>query len=86
MGGILDKIFIDPSTLEGQPGGVVKILFLMVVYAFVLFKASNLISDGSELLLLIPSVAGIVGSVVLPILGAVPDGMHIPNISRGKAG
>ena len=53
MGGILDKIFIDPSTLEGQPGGVVKILFLMVVYAFVLFKASNLISDGSELLLLI---------------------------------
>lgn len=77
MGGILDKIFIDPSTLEGQPGGVVKILFLMVVYAFVLFKASNLISDGSELLLLIPSVAGIVGSVVLPILGAVPDGMIV---------
>ena len=77
MGGILDKIFIDPSTLEHQPGGVVKILFLMVVYAFVLFKASNLISDGSELLLLIPSVAGIVGSVVLPILGAVPDGMIV---------
>ena len=77
MGGVLDKIFIDPSTLEHQPGGVVKILFLMVVYAFVLFKASNLISDGSELLLLIPSVAGIVGSVVLPILGAVPDGMIV---------
>ena len=29
---------------------------------------------GSELLLLVPSLAGIVGSVVLPILGAVPDG------------
>ena len=40
----------------------------------VLFKASNLIADGSELLLLIPSIAPIVGSVVLPILGAVPDG------------
>ena len=33
-----------------------------------------MISDGSELLLLIPSVAGLVGSVVLPVLGAVPDG------------
>ena len=30
---------------------------------------------GSELLLLVPSLAGIVGSVVLPILGAVPDGV-----------
>jgi len=49
----------------------------MAVYGFILFKASNLISDGSELLLLIPSVAGIVGSVVLPILGAVPDGMIV---------
>lgn len=33
-----------------------------------------MISNGSELLLLVPAVAGIVGSVVLPILGAVPDG------------
>ena len=30
-----------------------------------------MISDGSELLLLIPSLAGIVGSCVLPILGSV---------------
>lgn len=37
-------------------------------------SASNMISDGSELLLLVPAVAGIVGSVVLPVLGAVPDG------------
>ena len=36
-----------------------------------------MISDGSELLLLIPSIAGIVGSCVLPILGAVPDGMIV---------
>jgi hypothetical protein len=74
------------------------VLFLLAVYGFILFKASNLISDGSELLLLVPSLkgvraprarlrvspfffcharshlAGIVGSVVLPILGAVPDG------------
>lgn len=37
-------------------------------------QASNLISDGSELLLLVPALAGVVGSVVLPVLGAVPDG------------
>ena len=36
-----------------------------------------MISDGSELLLLIPSIAGIVGSCVLPVLGAVPDGMIV---------
>merc|ERR1719473_697170 len=41
----------------------------------ILYQSSNLIADGSELLLLIPSVAGLVGSIVLPILGAVPDGM-----------
>ena len=33
-----------------------------------------MISEGSELLLLVPSLAGVVGSVVLPVLGAVPDG------------
>ena len=44
------------------------------MYGWVLFYASNMLSEGSELLLLVPSLAGIVGSVVLPILGAVPDG------------
>lgn len=36
-----------------------------------------MISDGSELLLLVPSIKGIIGSVVLPILGAVPDGAMV---------
>lgn len=44
---------------------------------YALFQASNLISDGSELLLLVPQWAPIVGSVVLPVLGAVPDGMMV---------
>jgi Ca2+/Na+ antiporter len=52
-----------------------QLLFLTVVDAVILYKSSNLIADGSELLLLIPSLAGLVGSIVLPILGAVPDGM-----------
>merc|ERR1719159_2135067 len=54
-----------------------QLCFTTIIYAYVLFQSSNLISDGSELLLLVPSVAGIVGSIVLPILGAVPDGMMV---------
>lgn len=54
-----------------------QLLFLSMVYAYILCEGSNLISDGSELLLLVPSIAGIVGSVVLPVLGAVPDGMMV---------
>eukprot|EP00434_Breviolum_minutum_P045737 symbB.v1.2.041068.t1/scaffold7798.1/size9252/1 len=54
-----------------------QIIFLTGMYGYVLFQASNLISDGSELLLLVPAAAPVVGSVVLPILGAVPDGMMV---------
>ena len=74
MGDILSAYFIEPKHLPEGFGGSVQVLSLGVVYGYILFTGSNLISEGSELLLLIPSIAGIVGSVVLPILGAVPDG------------
>ena len=48
-------------------------LFVMAAYGFILFKAAVLIGDGSEKLLLIYG-PGIVGGLVIPILGAVPDG------------
>jgi Ca2+/Na+ antiporter len=51
------------------------LLFLTIVYGVILYQSSNLISSGSELLLLVPSMASLVGSIVLPILGAVPDGV-----------
>ncbi|KUF93790.1 hypothetical protein AM588_10005551 [Phytophthora nicotianae] len=70
----MSGFFIDPKDLPDGGYGLIQVLFLGAVYGFVLFNASNLISDGSELLLLVPSMAGIVGSVVLPVLGAVPDG------------
>ena len=50
------------------------LFWLFLSYGYVLYYASNLISEGSDLLMLIPSLAGLVGSVVLPLLGAVPDG------------
>lgn len=54
-----------------------QLVSTLVLYLYVLFQASNFISDGSEHLLLVPSLAPIVGSIVLPILGAVPDGMMV---------
>jgi Ca2+/Na+ antiporter len=71
----------DPNNNWGSPFPEVddlndnQLLFITVLYAVILYQSSNLIADGSELLLLIPSLAGLVGSIVLPILGAVPDGM-----------
>lgn len=61
-----------------------QIIFLTGVYGYFLFLASNLISDGSELLLLVPKFAPIVGSVVLPVLGAVPDGVMVLFSGLGK--
>ena len=54
--------------------GATGLAWLLISYGYVLYFASNLISEGSDLLLLIPSLAGLVGGVVLPFLGAVPDG------------
>lgn len=73
----LDDIFIDVSALPATGYGFCQLTFLFLVYGYILMNASNMISDGSEFLLLVPTYAGIVGSVVLPILGAVPDGMLI---------
>ena len=59
----------DPSEI-----GVTGLLWLFLSYGYALYYASDLIGQGSELLLLVPSMAGLVGGVVLPLLGAVPDG------------
>ena len=68
----MDSPFIPPGDLNWSQLG-----FLGLVYAYILCQGSELISDGSELLLLVPALAGVVGSVVLPVLGAVPDGMMV---------
>ena len=65
---------LPPSRREPDDIGDSGLLWLFLSYGYVLYFASNLISEGSDLLLLVPSIAGIVGSCVLPVLGAVPDG------------
>lgn len=66
---------------EGKLGtggyGAFQLLFLMACYGYILVNGANLIGDGAELLLLVPSMEGIVGTLVLPILGAVPDGAMV---------
>ena len=73
----IGSYFVDVSSLPEGPTGFVQLLFLGSTYGYILCFASNMISDGSELLLLIPSMAGLIGSVVLPVLGAVPDGCMV---------
>lgn len=67
----------DEGKLPAGGYGVFQLLFLMVCYGYFLFNGANLIGDGAELLLLVPSMEGIVGTLVLPILGAVPDGAMV---------
>lgn len=49
---------------------------LLIIYGYMLLKAAQLLSDGSELLLTVMS-PGIIGGLVLPILGAFPDALLI---------
>jgi hypothetical protein len=49
---------------------------LLVIYGYMLLTAAQLLSAGSELLLTVLS-PGIIGGLVLPILGALPDALLI---------
>ena len=69
----ISSLFVNVSVLPHNGFGFFQIIFLGFVYMYLLYIGSNLISDGSELLLLIPSTANIVGSIVLPILGSTPE-------------
>ena len=66
----LNDLFIDVGTLPNDCYGLFQLMSIGLVYGYLLMYAGNLISDGSELLLLVPSLAGVVGTIVLPILGA----------------
>lgn len=51
-------------------------LFLVLAYGFLMFKAATFLSAGSELLLEIMG-PGLVGGLLLPILGALPDALLV---------
>ena len=66
--------FLPPLEQEPSEVGLTGLIWLFLGYGYALYYAANMIGEGSELLLLVPSMAGLVGGVVLPLLGAVPDG------------
>jgi len=74
-----EEVFYPGSTFFIDPDGMtsLQLLFVFLVYGYVLFVSADMIGDGAELLLLLPGYADMVGSIVLPILGAIPDGMMV---------
>eukprot|EP00798_Chlamydomonas_sp_ICE-L_P018928 gene18928-25495_t len=63
------ELFIDVTKLPPGLAGFVQLSFLLMCYFFIFFSASQMLDEGGELLLLTP-LAGLVGSVILPIVGA----------------
>lgn len=49
---------------------------LMIIYGYILLMGANVLSEGSEMLLQILH-PGIIGGLVLPVLGALPDSLII---------
>eukprot|EP01051_Picozoa_sp_SAG22_P004704 SAG22_NODE_259_length_13477_cov_10.020407_14_plen_132_part_00 len=66
-------LFVDVDTLPENAYGMIQLLFLMAAYGTVLFYGANMIGDGAEDLLKLDAWKPIVGPIVLPVLGAVPD-------------
>jgi hypothetical protein len=56
--------------------GLMGSIVLMLGYGYALLRGANLIADGSELLLEVMD-PGVIGGLVLPILGAMPDAAMI---------
>ncbi|GAQ92665.1 sodium/calcium exchanger family protein [Klebsormidium nitens] len=52
--------------------GVVGSIFLLLVYGFIILQGARWISEGSELLLKVID-PGLIGGLLLPIVGALPD-------------
>lgn len=51
-------------------------VFLILVYGYLMFLAATFLSNGSELLMQILG-PGLIGGLLLPMLGALPDAMLI---------
>jgi hypothetical protein len=69
----ISNLFVDVTALPHDGYGYVQLIFLIGVYGYVLFRASQCVADGSELLMLVMN-PGLIGGLLLPVMGAVPDG------------
>lgn len=71
------SLFIDPADLSEGWDGAFQLLFLFAAYGYLLFLGASLLKDASFYLLLIPDFSAIVGSIVNPVLGAVPESVIV---------
>eukprot|EP01026_Neomeris_dumetosa_P008572 TRINITY_DN1275_c0_g1_i4.p1 TRINITY_DN1275_c0_g1~~TRINITY_DN1275_c0_g1_i4.p1 ORF type:complete len:548 (-),score=94.07 TRINITY_DN1275_c0_g1_i4:558-2147(-) len=55
---------------------IASIIFLLIVYGFFMLQGANCLSTGSEMLLEVLS-PGLIGGLLLPLLGALPDSIII---------
>lgn len=70
-------VFINVDELPYDFYGFVQVSYLLVTYGAIILYGSSLLSHGSELLLLIPEYSGIVGTIVLPVVGQLPDAVLV---------
>ncbi|CAD7934272.1 unnamed protein product [Amoebophrya sp. A120] len=54
-----------------------RYIVMAAFYMLILSFAANMMSDGAELLMLVPEYVDLVGSIVLPLLGAFPDALFV---------
>ncbi|CAK9156224.1 unnamed protein product, partial [Ilex paraguariensis] len=78
----LNRFFTSEEACEQTYGlmpcttSIVGNIFLILVYGYLMFLAATSLSNGSELLLQILG-PGLIGGLLLPVLGALPDAMLI---------
>jgi hypothetical protein len=70
-------LFPDTSLFPDTGYGFFQVCFLLAIYLAFIFYGSLLLAQGSELLIFVPSVAPIVGTILIPILGQLPDALIV---------
>ena len=68
----MDAVFIDPTSLKGNFGGICQLMELFIAYSYLLYLGCNMISDGAELLMLTPSLCKSPQSTLQPNLPGFP--------------
>lgn len=58
-------------------------IFLLVAYGYLMLQAAQCLSEGSELLLTVVN-PGLIGGLLLPVLGCLPDAILIAGTPSGR--
>ena len=67
-----DSLFVDVSNVPENGYGYFQLVTLLLIYFSLLWLGSYLIVTGTELLIFLPGMSSVVGSIILPVLGQLP--------------